>query len=82
MKIPLKNVSLVAVASTHHIATIKALKYSSKFIEFGKILFFSEINPSPRENFFKYVKTEFFGTCVFLVINMLDIRSFLDVEDA
>jgi hypothetical protein len=61
MKIPLKNVSLVAVASTHHIATIKALKYSSRFIEFGNILFFSEINPSPKKKFFKYVKTEKFN---------------------
>jgi hypothetical protein len=61
MKIPLKNVSLVAVASTHHNATIKALKYSSRFIEFGKILFFSEINPYPRKKFFKYVKTEKFN---------------------
>lgn len=61
MKIILKNVSLVAVASTNHVATIKALKYSSKHIEFGEILFFSEINPCPKRKFFKYVKTEKFN---------------------
>ncbi len=57
MKINLKNVSLVAVASTHHTATVKALEYSCRFIEFGKVLFFSEINPCPQKKFFKYVKT-------------------------
>ena len=61
MKISLKNVSLVAVASTHHIATIKALRFSSKYIDFGKILFLSEINPCPQKKFFTYVKTEKFN---------------------
>jgi hypothetical protein len=59
--IKLNNISLVAVASTQHIATIEALKYSSKDIAFNEILFFSEINPCPTDNFFRYVKTRKFN---------------------
>ena len=59
--IKLNNISLVAVASTQHSATIEALKYSSKDIAFNEILFFSEINPCPTDNFFRYVKTRKFN---------------------
>lgn len=59
--VKLNNISLVAVASTHHRATIEALKYSSKEITFGEVLFFSETNPCPTDNFFRYIKTRKFN---------------------
>lgn len=45
MKLTLKNVTLVAMAGINVLATVRALQYSSRSIEFSRVLLISHIRP-------------------------------------
>lgn len=54
----LKNITLVALTSVRLESTIRALMYSSKDIEFGKIKLLSDIEPSEVPSKITYEKTK------------------------
>jgi len=57
----LKNVTLVAVATTEVEETIKAIEYSVKDLKFEKVLFFSHYNPCPDNRVYDFVQVNPFS---------------------
>ena len=56
MKRALTNVTLLAVSGLEIEAHIKALEYSCKGIDFGKILLLAPFNPYPDSTSYEYIR--------------------------
>ncbi len=57
----LKNVTLVAVATTEIDATVKALQYSARELDFDRILFIASHDPLSSNDFYDFIKIEPFN---------------------
>ena len=62
MKRKLKNVTLVAVATTEVEATVSALKYSIRGLDFQEVLLVSHYDPSPDLEIYRHVEIKPFSS--------------------
>ena len=61
MKKSLQNVTLVAVSGLEIEAHIKALEFSCKSIDFGRVLLLAPLNPYPEHTFYDFTQINGFS---------------------